>query len=326
MNRIAVALCMILPFIPLLLPTASLLAQSPADTVDLHVSPGCWVKGENDKDIYIISFHLDVPAPSAITLRVTFGGSARNGEDYRQNDTTMMIVKGDRNSLLLGWLVDDVRAEEIERIEIRTSVIDGPARLVDLEPARLYILDNEQPPHNLLAAPGFESQPASWTMGSHGGTIATGRAKSGLRALLLEGSDEFSREVHQDVDIVPGMNYLYAVNRSIDDIDTIAPIAELIWLDDQGSEIGREVMKYSSFDGASTGWSYTSGCVVAPDAARRARFRLSLAIERDGEGEIRFDDLGLYAAEMATDVRDAEPNVRRLDLSLSDEPAGDRSD
>jgi hypothetical protein len=307
-----------------LLLSAPLVAQG-IDTVELRVTPDCWV-AEEGSDAVFIAIEQEPVASFDITLRMEIDGTTTRGSDHFLSDTTFQLNSSGFGFFFSIPLSDDEEAEPIEILDIRFTILSGPARLDDTTPSRFYLLDDDAPSLNLLVDPGFEEGATAWSMDAEGVAVATDQMTEGTRALKLEGANQSPRRAHQDVAVVPGTLYLYRINRMVNGIDATGLSAELIWLDAAGAEIGREpLMQLFGPSGPQT-WTYTSGCVVAPEGAATARFLLSIPIETDGEGAVWFDDLGFYAADGSSDVRDTEGDALRLDLSLSDEPADRRAD
>lgn len=304
--------------LPFLLLSAPLAAQG-VDTVELRVTPDCWV-AEEGSDALFVAIEQEPITSFDITLRMEIEGTTTRGSDHFLRDTTFQISSSGFGFFFSIPLSDDEEPEPIEILDIRFTILSGPARLDDTTPSRFYLLDDDSPSSNLLTDPGFESGATGWSIDAEGVSIATDEVTSGAQALKMEGSSQSPRRAHQDVAVVPGILYLYHVNRMVNGIDATGLSTELVWFDETGVEIGREpLMELFGPSGPQT-WSYTSGCVVAPEGAVGARLLLAIPVETDGEGAVWFDDLGLFAVDGSSDVRDTEGGRLRLDLSMADEP------
>lgn len=284
------------------------------DTVDLQIFPDCRIDTEGSGSGFLLV--VAVPAAvSPITLHLEVGGTADAG-DHGMRDTALRIAAGESGAQLLIPMFDDAFVEGTELIEIRVTGVDGAARMTDTTPTLLYLIDDEAPPANLLVDPGFELDPTPWQKTTNGGrAIATDQANGGARSLRMEGSNEFNREVFQDVAVEPGALYFSGASVRNDGIDTFDPVVEILWLNDAGMEISRDVVMTVPSFGAPV-WASVVRCAVAPPGAATARFRLSIPVENDGEGTIWFDDLKLLRAAGSSDVPAARGDERRLDLSL----------
>lgn len=304
----------LIAMLPFLLLSAPLAAQG-VDTVELRVTPDCWV-AEEGSDALFVAIEQEPIASFDIALRMEIEGTTTRGSDHFLRDTTFQLSSSGFGFFFSIPLSDDEEPEPIEILDIRFTILSGPARLDDTTPSRFYLLDDDSPSSNLLIEPGFESATTSVWFFDEGVSIATDSMRSGARALKMEGSNQSSRRAHQDVAVVPGTLYLYHINRMVNGIDATGLSTELVWFDGTGVEIGRlPLMELFGPSGPQT-WSYTSGCVVAPEGAVGARLLLAIPVETDGEGAVWFDDLGLIPFVESSDVReDREREVLRLDLS-----------
>jgi hypothetical protein len=292
------------------------LAAQIVDTVDLLGSPVCRVLDEGRNGLFVNVQPVGTPA-SVIRIRLRMGGTATNGRDYRQNDTILVLEPGEVGTFLIIPFIDDDIAEAIETMEMRLIVIDGPGRIADTTPLRLYMLDNDSPSLNLLADPGFERTPTRWTIDIVGASTASDEMNGGARSLRLVASDSVVRRARQDVVVAPGVLYLYDINRKVSGVTARGPSAELIWFDAAGAEIVRETL-WSLFGPTSpSAWENTSGCAVAPEGAVVARVLLSLPVEEDDTGTIWYDDISLIPMGEASDVLRGSLEDVRLDLSMA---------
>ena len=302
----------------LLFGSASLSAQTPADTVDIALVPACWVADETASDAFA-ALTNDGEVTEPITVRLRIGGTATVGEDHLLGDTTVVLEPQGFGAFITVSLRDDARAEGIETIEISASVESGPGRIADTTPSRIYLLDDETPPTNLLVNPGFESGLTGWIATDDNVAANVMPGRTGERALAIEASaDDTPGIALQDVAVVPGALYLFVASLQSSGIDMPGVAAQLIWLDAAGEEIERHpIFLVTAFD--PPGWSTSSGCDVAPPNTVTARFQLSIPEEEDDDGAVWFDDLGLYPFAETTDVKEGRVGAPLLDLSMRGE-------
>lgn len=281
----------------------------------LDLVPECWSAPEGEISPFLL-VRTSTPPDSAIVLRLTVSGNASYGEDHLIADTLLIIDSGRFGAWLGPLILDDDLPEGIEYIEITATVLSGPGYFNGKNVARIWIHDDETPSRNLLIDPGFEEDSGAWQKTSNGGrSIDTLHARSGRQGLRMVASNQYAREVYQDLPVTPGMLYLVSGHYRDSNIDYAGSVAEILWLDESGEEIGRD--GFYSVQGASIpiSWAYSSTCLTAPERAVTARFRLSIGVEEDGEGELWFDDLGFYRADGTVGVEEGGRTFRTgLDL------------
>ena len=312
-NRVAVTTALFL-----LLASATLRAQLSADTVTIRISRICAVENESVKNVSL--FIAATPRPNApIDIRLRAGGTAAAGEDHGWRDTIMRIDSGGILESFVVPLLDDAVAEEIEFIHLEAEIVAGPARMKDTTPTRIYLIDDETPPTNLLRNPGFEEDTTAWQRAHGGGVIVTDTVYSGTRALRMDESDTSThRLMYQEVAVMPGMPYLFQGELMGYRFITAMSYVQMEWFDGDGESLGRSSVIFRIVEGGPE-WNHSSNCIVAPERAVVGRLILATPSESDNTGSFWFDDLGLYPFAETTDVGEGRVGAPRLDLSMRGE-------
>lgn len=295
-----------------LLASSGPLSAQTSDTTTIQILGGCWVDEGAERFTLIPILRKAVSSP--VSIRLHFDGSATR-DDHSHVDTTVVIPQGMKSVTIQAPMIDDDHVEPVETVEIHAIVLEGPAKMFDSAPTVIYLLDNDAPV-NLLVNPGFENGGAAWSFEElgEGVSVSSDFSPEGLASLKLTASKLRGRGAFQDAEVVPGMIYLYRLDLMDQGVDAVAPVVEVIWFDAAHVEIGRDDVASSTLSsGQMTG---ARGCVLTPDQAVIARFRLSIPIEPDGAGTIWFDNLGVFPSGTSSDVSVDHGDERRLDLSL----------
>lgn len=144
---------------------------------------------------------------------------------------------------------------------------------------------------NPVQNPGFEAGATVWQNIAHAGrSVVTTQFHGGTRALEIQVSASFSREVTQTVAAVPGSNYDFSVWTRTSGISGPGAAARVDWLTSSGAIIRTDVTAALL---GTTNWTQLAAALVAPTAAAQARVILRLDPDSDGVGFAWFDDVVL---------------------------------
>jgi hypothetical protein len=147
-----------------------------------------------------------------------------------------------------------------------------------------------QSPVVALTDGGFENNGQGWQKTAGGGrSIVTTQVHSGMLSQQMIASNQWPREVYQDVAIQAGAAY-DAAGWIMTSGVAAGAVVQLLWLNGAGTTLRTDVV------GSVTGtqpWTRVSGRFTAPAGAATVRFRLALPIEPDNAGTAWFDDMSL---------------------------------
>ncbi len=250
---------------------------------------------------------------TAITLQVDMRGTAAGGVDFTGGDTIVTIPPGGGSVFIRARVLQDSLVEGIEYIRATVTILSGPAYIPGDNTVSMIILDDDSPADNSLIDPGFEAGDTAWKKIANGGrSIASDRAHTGGESLRMEASNQYPREVYQDVPVSPGQEYILSGYLLIEGVETQA-ILEIIWLGYNGEEVGR-AWTPQLIETSPSGWDHVSACAEAPANGITARVRLWMEVEEDGAGSVWFDDIGLYRADGQSGVEEGGKVPSRINL------------
>jgi hypothetical protein len=232
---------------------------------------------------------LDAP----LTVRFSVSGTASNGIDYSTIGSMAVIPAGAASTTITVTPLDDSLVEGDQTVVI-TLAADASYIVGSTASAVVLIVDDDITADNLLSDPGFENNGQGWQKTTNGGrSIVSSPTHSGSAAQQMIVSNQFTREVIQDVDIIGGLTYDAAGWVRTTNVNGEGSSIALLWLDAAGNVIHRDLV------GRLTGtndWTLLAGRFTAPANAVRVRFQLFTDIDPDNSGTAWFDDLAFSLA------------------------------
>ncbi len=226
-------------------------------------------------------------------------GTATGGSDYTAASGTLDWADGESaDKTFQVAVLDDAEVEGDETVNLGLSNPTGGASLGGPSAAVLTIQDDEACSPNLLTDPGFENGGTGWQKTTNGGrSIVNTEAHSGAYSQQMVVSDQWPREVYQDVAVTAGDLYQASGFIKTSGVGGNGALVELLWLDATG--VGDDPsgnLIHSDSVGAASGtaeWRLVSGSFAAPTGALSVRFRLWVYVDPDNAGTAWFDDARL---------------------------------